>query len=64
MSIGPSSGIVGSIAGTPLTQTSGNEIDRTAQDTAAQNRSQRADERAERACSEREQHGIPTVDAL
>jgi hypothetical protein len=49
MSVGPTNGVGGSIAGTPLSQTCGSEVDRTAHDTAAQQRARGAHERAERA---------------
>ena len=46
MSVGPM-GMIGSIAGTPLSQTKGSEVEKTAQDTANQARSGQALERAE-----------------
>ena len=49
MSVGPTNGVGGSIAGTPLSQICGSEVDRTAHDTAAQHRVRGARERAERA---------------
>jgi hypothetical protein len=49
MSLGPTNAVGGSLAATPLSQTCGSEIDRTAHDEAAQQRARGAHERAERA---------------
>ncbi|MEQ8787559.1 MAG: hypothetical protein RIC55_14745 [Pirellulaceae bacterium] len=48
MSMGPL-GIIGSAAGTPLAQIKGSDVDRAAQDTAAQARQTKADLKAEQA---------------
>jgi hypothetical protein len=49
MSMGPVGGIVGSAAGTPLSQTAGAETERTQRDTASQHRQIDGNERSERA---------------
>ena len=48
MSVGPM-GMIGSIAGTPLSQTKGSEVEKATEDTAQQTRAERADEKAEKA---------------
>lgn len=48
MSMGPL-GIVGSVAGTPLAQTTGSDVDRASQETAAQARRTKSDLKAEQA---------------
>jgi hypothetical protein len=49
MSMGPVGGVVGSAAGTSLSQTAGAETERTQRDTAAQHRQIESNERSERA---------------
>ena len=49
MSMGPVGGVVGSAAGTSLSQTAGAETERTQRDTAAQHRQIDGKERSERA---------------
>jgi hypothetical protein len=49
MSMGPVGGVVGSAAGTSLSQTAGAETERTQRDTAAQHRQIDGNERSERA---------------
>lgn len=49
MSIGPLSGLAGSVAGSPLAQTKGSEIDKAQQDVAAQQRVAESQRRAESA---------------
>ncbi len=49
MSVGPLGGIGGSIAGSPLAQTKGSDVERAEQDVASQQRSVRADQKAENA---------------
>ena len=49
MSVGPLGGVLGSAAGAPLSQTSGNETERTQRDSAVQQRQTDTDARAERA---------------
>ena len=49
MSIGPFSGIAGSVAGTPLAQTRGSEVERAQQEIAAQELRDRSRQRAETA---------------
>jgi hypothetical protein len=48
MSIGPL-GIIGSVAGSPLAQSKGSEVDRAAQDTAHQSRQINSENKAEQA---------------
>jgi hypothetical protein len=49
MSMGPVGGVVGSAAGTSLSQTAGTETERAQRDTAAQHRQIAGNERSERA---------------
>src|SRR3954447_6508405 len=49
MSMGPLGGVVGSAAGTSLSQTAGAETERSQRDTAAQHRQMDGNERTERA---------------
>src|SRR4029079_15605341 len=49
MSMGPLGGVVGSAAGTSLSQTAGSETERSQRDTAAQHRQISGNERSERA---------------
>jgi hypothetical protein len=49
MSVGPLGGWAGSVAGTPLAQTKGSEVERTQQDVANQQRRVQNDVRAENA---------------
>src|SRR4029079_19434868 len=49
MSMGPLGGVVGSAAGTSLSQTAGSETERSQRDTAAQHRQLAGAERSERA---------------
>ena len=49
MSIGPTGGIAGSAAGSPLAQTSGSEVQRAEQDAAGQKRRIQMDQKAENA---------------
>ena len=49
MSMGPVGGVVGSAAGAPLSQTAGSETERTQRESAAQNRTTDANQRAENA---------------
>jgi hypothetical protein len=49
MSVGPLGGWAGSVAGTPLAQTKGSEVERTQQDAAAQQHRVKNDVRAENA---------------
>lgn len=57
MSVGPLGGIIASAAGTPLAQTQGSEIDRAAQETAAQQRQVKNDLKAEAAAGVAETDG-------
>ncbi len=49
MSVGPLSGLIGSLAGTPLAQTKGTEIERAQQDAATQERRAVNDQKADSA---------------
>ncbi len=49
MSVGPVGGLAGSVAGTPLAQTAGSEVERAQQATSVQERRLQNDLRAERA---------------
>jgi len=49
MSIGPTGGIAGSAAGSPLAQTSGSEVERSEQDASGQKRRIHMDQKAENA---------------
>ena len=49
MSVGPMGGIAGSLAGSPLAQTSGSETDRARQDSAVQERRIQTDQKTETA---------------
>ena len=49
MSVGPMTGIAGSVAGTPLAQTKGSDIERTHQDAVVQQSSVENEEKAESA---------------
>jgi hypothetical protein len=49
MSVGPLTGLIGSLAGTPLAQTKGSEVERAQQDSAAQQRRAVSDQKADNA---------------
>ena len=49
MSIGPLGGLIGSVAGSPLAQTKGSELERAQRDMAAQDRQVRGESKAEAA---------------
>jgi hypothetical protein len=49
MSVGPLGGVAGSVAGSPLAQTQGSELERAAQDTAGQARQTDGQQQAESA---------------
>jgi len=49
MSVGPLGGIAGSVAGSPLSQTQGSEVERARQDTGAQQRRVDSQQKAESA---------------
>jgi hypothetical protein len=49
MSVGPLTGLIGSLAGTPLAQTKGTEVERAQQDAAAQERRAVNDQKADNA---------------
>lgn len=49
MSVGPLSGLISSVAGTPLAQTKGSEVERTQQDVNAQQRRTTGERKAESA---------------
>ncbi len=56
MNVGPTSGVIGSAAGAPLSQASGSETERSLRDASAQQRQVSTEESAERAA------GIGTTD--
>ena len=49
MSVGPLGGIAGSVAGSPLAQSKGSDVERAQQDAANQTRRTKADQKAENA---------------
>lgn len=49
MSIGPLSGLIGSVAGAPLAQTKGSEVERGQQESSNQSRQAQSEQRAEMA---------------
>ena len=71
MSIGPTGGIAGSAAGSPLAQTSGSEVERAQQDAASQKRRIQMNQKAENAAgigettakTTRRKNVTPTADA-
>jgi len=57
MSVGPTGGIAASAMGSPLAQTSGSEVERAAQDAAAQSRHVQSSRRADSAAGVGETNG-------
>lgn len=66
MNVGPASGIIGSAAGAPLSQTAGSETERTQKDASARQRQVEGEQKAEKAAGigqTEEDQGVAERDA-